>query len=183
MLSGPYLVVLFIGAVIVIVDGQLILRNGPTYLAEVYRAGSARRISTLVGVFFHLVMLGVVAIVASIGLGQNPGVQSVMARVGVILLLTALGHAVTMTILSRMRQEQEGTDLAEAQVAAQHSSSHAPRERAGGDSNSDSDSDSGGNPDSHPGSAPAKPRTSGDAPVEVEHSSPRHETPAPEEAR
>ncbi|MDT7647876.1 MAG: hypothetical protein QOC75_4876, partial [Pseudonocardiales bacterium] len=56
MLSGPYLVVLFIGAVVVIVDGQLILRNSPTYLAEVYRAGSARRISMLVGVFFHLVM-------------------------------------------------------------------------------------------------------------------------------
>ncbi|MDT7560884.1 MAG: hypothetical protein QOF38_1741 [Pseudonocardiales bacterium] len=166
MLSGPYLVVLFIGAVVVIVDGQLILRNSPTYLAEVYRAGSARRISMLVGVFFHLVMLGVVAIVASIGLGPNPGVQSVMARVGVILLLTALGHAATMTILSRMRQEQEGTDLAEAQVAAQRSSSQAPDEHA------ESESDT----------TPAKPRTSTDAPVEVERSSPRHETPASRDA-
>lgn len=117
--SGPYLVVLFVGAIIVVVDGQLIVRNSPAYLAEVYRARPARKLSLLVAVFFHLVMLGVVALVASVGLGAAPGVQSIMARIGVILLLTAAGHALTLKILSRLRQEQEGTELAEAQIATQ----------------------------------------------------------------
>jgi len=35
--DGPYLLVLFIGAVIVVADGQLIFRNSPAYLNEVYQ--------------------------------------------------------------------------------------------------------------------------------------------------
>jgi hypothetical protein len=116
--SGPYLVVLLIGAAIVVLDGQLILRNSPGYLAEVYGTRPARRLATLVAVFFHLVMLGLVALVASIGLGPDTDEQSIVTRIGVILLLTALGHGVTMLILSRLREEQESSDLAEAQLAA-----------------------------------------------------------------
>jgi uncharacterized BrkB/YihY/UPF0761 family membrane protein len=114
--SGGYLAVLVVGTLIVLVDGQLIVRNGPTYLAEVYGARPARKLAQLVAVFFHLVMLGLVALVASLWMSQNPGVQSVTARIGVILLLTAVGHALALGILSRLRQEQEGTELVEAQA-------------------------------------------------------------------
>jgi hypothetical protein len=117
--SGPYFVVLVVGAAIVVLDGQLILRNSPGYLAEVYGMQPARRLAMLVAVFFHLVMLGLVALVASIGLSPDSSEQAIVTRIGVILLLTALGHAVTMMILSRLREEQESTDLAEAQLVAQ----------------------------------------------------------------
>ncbi|HEY0573891.1 MAG TPA: hypothetical protein VGD73_07295 [Pseudonocardia sp.] len=119
MASGPYLVLLFIGVLIVIVDGQFIMRNSPAYLAQVYGARPARRLASLVAVFFHLVMLGLVALVAAFGLGPDPTVQSLISRIGVILLLTALGHALTMSILSRLRTEQESTEIAEAQLARQ----------------------------------------------------------------
>jgi hypothetical protein len=119
MASGPYLVLLFIGVLIVIVDGQFIMRNSPAYLAQVYGARPARRLASLVAVFFHLVMLGLVALVAAFGLGPDPTVQTLISRIGVILLLTALGHALTMSILSRLRTEQESTEIAEAQLARQ----------------------------------------------------------------
>jgi hypothetical protein len=120
MASGPYLVLLFIGVLIVIVDGQFIMRNSPAYLAQVYGTRPARKLASLVAVFFHLVMLGLVALVAAFGLGPDPTVQSLISRIGVILLLTALGHGLTMSILSRLRTEQESTEIAEAQLARQH---------------------------------------------------------------
>jgi fatty acid desaturase len=119
MASGPYLVLLFLGVLIVIVDGQFIMRNSPAYLAQVYGTRPARKLASLVAVFFHLVMLGLVALVAAFGLGPDPTVQTLISRIGVILLLTALGHALTMSILSRLRTEQESTEIAEAQLARQ----------------------------------------------------------------
>jgi hypothetical protein len=122
--SGPYLVVLLIGAAIVVLDGQLILRNSPGYLAEVYGTRPARRLATLVAVFFHLVMLGLVALVASVGWNGSPSPSALIARVGVLLLLTALGHAATIAVLSRLREQQMTTDIAESQMTAmrQHDS-------------------------------------------------------------
>lgn len=117
--NSGYLLILLIGAVIVIVDGQLIFRKSPAYLDEVYQnPGRSRQVSGLVTVLFHLVMLGLVALVASIGLAENPSARSVIARVGVLLLLTALGHAGTMSVLSRLRDQQQSTRIAEATVEA-----------------------------------------------------------------
>jgi protein-S-isoprenylcysteine O-methyltransferase Ste14 len=129
-MGGSYLVILFIGAVIVLVDGQLILRKSPSYLNEVYRnSGRARQLSGLVAVLFHLVMLGVVALVASIGLDPDAGPRAIISRIGVLLLLTALGHAATIGVLSRLRDQQLSTQVAEAQVEATQTQADQRRSR------------------------------------------------------
>jgi protein-S-isoprenylcysteine O-methyltransferase Ste14 len=116
--SSAYLSILLIGAVIVLVDGQLILRGAPGYLAEVYRSPKeARQVSGMVAVLFHLVMLGVVALVTSMWIAPDADIRSVLARVGIILLLTAIGHGITMAVLSRLRQQQLDTQIMESQVA------------------------------------------------------------------
>ena len=117
MANGTYLAILLIGVVIVMVDGQLILRTGPGYLAEVYPDPKrARQVAVLVTVLFHLVMLGVVALVASIALSPDAGIRAVLARVGITLILTAIGHAVTIAVLSRLRQQELDTQVLESQV-------------------------------------------------------------------
>ncbi|WP_051342741.1 hypothetical protein [Pseudonocardia spinosispora] len=116
--NGAYLLVLFLGAVLVVIDGQLILRSSAGYLAEVYdNPKEAKQVAALVTVLFHLVMLGLVALIASVAFSPDDGVRSVLARVGVLLLVTAIGHALTIVVLSRMREQQLSTQLAEAQVA------------------------------------------------------------------
>jgi protein-S-isoprenylcysteine O-methyltransferase Ste14 len=130
--DGPYISILVIGVVIVLVDGQLILRNSPGYLAAVYNEPKrARQVAALVTVLFHLVMLGVVALVSSIALSPDAGLRSVLARTGMILILTAVGHGVTIGVLSRLRQQQLDTDVLEDQIEHhrdQHSGQpgHAP---------------------------------------------------------
>lgn len=116
--NGTYLVVLFLGAVLVVIDGQLILRTATGYLAEVYEEPKqARQVAGLVIALFHLVMLGIVALITSIGFAPDAGVRSVLARLGILLLVTAAGHAVTIVVLSRLREQQLSTQIAESQVA------------------------------------------------------------------
>jgi Na+/proline symporter len=119
--NGTYLLILLIGVLIVVIDGQLILRSSPGYLAEVYgEPKRARQVSALVTVLFHLVMLGVVALVTSVGMSPDAGIRSVLARIGVLLILTAVGHGVAMTVLSRLRQQELDTQIAETQVERHH---------------------------------------------------------------
>ncbi|HEX4355903.1 MAG TPA: hypothetical protein VH141_00160 [Pseudonocardia sp.] len=128
--SSPYLLVLFIGAVIVLVDGQLILRKSPGYLDEVFQnPARSRQMASMVAFLFHLVMLGIVALVASIGLGVDPGPRTVIARTGVMLLLTAIGHAATMAVLSRMRDQELSTQMAETQLAESQAAQHDRADR------------------------------------------------------
>jgi hypothetical protein len=127
--SAPYLLILVIGVVIVVVDGQLILRQGPAYLDEVYQdPAHSRQVSALVAVLFHLVMLGITALVASIDLGDDPGPRPIIARAGVLLLLTALGHGATMLLLARMRTQQLNTQVAEAQISRERRRGRISRE-------------------------------------------------------
>lgn len=124
--SGTYLVMLLVGVAIVLVDGQVILRHGPGYLVEAYGdPRRARQVAGLVTVLFHLVMLGVVLLVIS-GLDPNPTVPAVLRRLGTMLILTAIGHAVTIAILSRLREQQTGTDLANAQMDATSAPTREP---------------------------------------------------------
>lgn len=156
--NGAYLVVLFLGAIVVVVDGQLILRTGPAYLSEVYRVQPARKLSLLVTVFFHLVMLGVVALVASIDLGADPGAPVIVRRLGVILLLVAVGHVLAIAGLSRLRHEQQETELVEEQIHHHHDRT------AGGERQADhadgADGSGGPPPRRSPAALPPGPRAS-----------------------
>jgi hypothetical protein len=107
--GGTYLVVLLIGVAIVIADGQLIMRHSSSYLIEAYRdPRQTRQVARMVALFFHLVMLGVVLLVTS-GTDPNPTVPAVLRRLGTLLILTAIGHAATMLVLSRLREQQTAT--------------------------------------------------------------------------
>jgi len=118
MNSGAYLWVLAIGSLIVLADCLLILRISPTYLDKVYRnPARSRNVVRLVSLLFCLVMLGVVALVSSVGFAPDAGVRSVIARLGVVLILTALGHGITLTVLSRLREQELATEITEAGVA------------------------------------------------------------------
>ncbi|HEY9416001.1 MAG TPA: hypothetical protein VIQ30_14655 [Pseudonocardia sp.] len=117
MNSGAYLLILAIGAIIVVVDGQLIIRKAPSYLDEVYENPKrSRQVTGMVAGLFHLIMLGVVALVSSVSLDAEAGIQSVLTRVGVMLLLTAIGHGVTMMVLSRLREQELATQLAGLEI-------------------------------------------------------------------
>jgi hypothetical protein len=117
MNGGTYLLILVVGAVIVLVDGQMIMRKAPEYLDEVYdNPRRSRQITGMVVGLFHLIMLGVVSLVSSMDLDLNAGSRPVLARIGILLLLTAVGHGLTLMVLSRLRDQELATQVTEAKL-------------------------------------------------------------------
>src|SRR2546421_5979846 len=106
MTTNAYLSFLAIGVALVLIDGQIIYRSGRRYLESSYGDPAAGASMTrLVTVLFHLATLGVLALVSTIDIGGD--LTGVVARVGILLLILALAHAITIAALSHIRGEQE----------------------------------------------------------------------------
>ncbi|WP_433872161.1 hypothetical protein [Saccharopolyspora sp. CA-218241] len=118
------LVVILVGAAVVFIDGRLIWRSGATYLEEVYSDSKvADSVNRLVAVLFHLVVLGLLAMI-SVTSSANT-VESVVLRIGVVLLVTALAHGITILVLTRIRRKQRQQRIQE-EIAVQTQKAAGP---------------------------------------------------------
>ncbi|QKV80892.1 hypothetical protein [Amycolatopsis sp. Hca4] len=107
MTTNAYLSFLAIGVALVLIDGQIIYRSGRRYLENSYGDPAAGASMTrLVTVLFHLATLGVLALISTIEMGGSD-LPGVVGRIGVLLLILALAHAITLGVLARIRGEQE----------------------------------------------------------------------------
>ncbi|MBB3051142.1 hypothetical protein FHS23_002165 [Prauserella isguenensis] len=104
MPDDAFVAFLVLGGLMIAVDGQILHRSGKRYLSDVddTRAGSQARLAS---VLFHLLMLGVLALLAVLDLGFGGGVlRATVGNLGVFLLLLAAAHAVTMSVLANMHE-------------------------------------------------------------------------------
>lgn len=102
--TNSYVTFLVVGVALVAIDGLIVYRTGRAMLDEAYRDPRASRsMAQLVTVLFHLVVLGVLAVISIIEVNTGSTVQDVVVKLGVVLLVLGLAHAVTMGILSRIR--------------------------------------------------------------------------------
>jgi hypothetical protein len=118
-MEDSYVTFLVLGIVLVVVDGQLIYHSGKGYLRRAYDDEQAGAMMRLTAVLFHLVVLGLLALVSIINVETGDPVKNVVVKLGVVLLLLALAHGVTMAILSRIRERQIQQQLAD-QMAEEH---------------------------------------------------------------
>ncbi|GAA3460610.1 hypothetical protein ACFFSW_20715 [Saccharothrix longispora] len=115
-----YAVFLLLGVVLVLIDGQLIYRSGKGYMNRAYGdPEAARSMTRLATVLFHLVVLGMLALVSMISVDTGDPVKNVVMKLGIMLLVLALVHAVTMVILGRIRDRQIQQQLAD-EMAEDH---------------------------------------------------------------
>ena len=109
--TTSYVLFLILGVLLVFVDGQLMRRSGTTYLKAVYpEVQVADSVNQLVTVLFHLVGLGIVALVSTVGLAGDP-FQALVTRTGVLLLVLAVTHGITLGALARLRGKQRERQL------------------------------------------------------------------------
>lgn len=103
--TNTYLLFLLAGAVLVVIDGQIIYRSGRRLLRQSGTdVGTAESQTRLVVVLFHLISLGVVALASTIGTWET--VTGVVARLGLLLLFLAVAHWVATAALSNMRDRE-----------------------------------------------------------------------------
>jgi hypothetical protein len=123
--TNSYVTFLVVGVALVAIDGLIVYRTGRAMLGEAYRDPRASRsMAQLVTVLFHLVVLGLLAVISIIEVDTGSTVQDVVVKLGVVLLVLGLAHAVTMGILSRIRdrlRDEQITDELVEQRNGQHS--------------------------------------------------------------
>ncbi|MGH3910941.1 MAG: hypothetical protein ACRDRM_08915 [Pseudonocardiaceae bacterium] len=103
-MTGTYLTVLFFGIVLTIVVGQILIRSGRPFLEDVFREpDTARSVTRLLVVLFHLVVLGVIALVATLDVTFDHPVQTIVVRLGLVLLVLGVAYAGTLFSLARLR--------------------------------------------------------------------------------
>lgn len=111
---NSFVLFLVLGIVLVAVDGQIIYRAGSRYLENSYTDdSSAGSMARLVSVLFHLAVLGVLALLSTIDFSADTPLESVVMRLGVLLLVLAIGHAIAIKVLTRMRDRLDAEGLSQ----------------------------------------------------------------------
>lgn len=107
-----YVAFVVMGAALVVVVGQLLIHSGRVYLEEVFPddrvAGS---VSKLLAVLFYLFALGLLAVISTIDVPVDGEVQTVVTKLGVVMIVLGIVFGATMMVLNRIRQRREEETL------------------------------------------------------------------------
>jgi hypothetical protein len=102
--ASTYLTVLFIGIALTVGVGQILIRSGRPFLEDVFREReTARSVTRLLVVLFHLIVLGVIALVATIDITLAHPIQTIVVRLGLVLLVVGAAYGGTLLVLTRLR--------------------------------------------------------------------------------
>ena len=114
--TGGYIALVIIGVLITVGVGQLLFRSGEPFLEEVFQnKDTARSLNRLLSVLFHLLTLAVLAMISIVDVPSDTGVvQTVVFKIGVVLLIVALAYGISMLVLLRIRERRR-----QAAVSAQ----------------------------------------------------------------
>lgn len=106
MNDSDYVMLLILGTAIVMLDGQILYHSGKRYLGGTGGDVSTTSMTRLVVVLFHLVALGILALISTIDIG-GVGLQAIVMRLGVVLLVVAIFHGAALAVLTRMRESRQ----------------------------------------------------------------------------
>jgi hypothetical protein len=120
---NSFVLFLLLGIALVALDGQIIYRSGSRYLENSYTdQSSAGSMARLVSVLFHLAVLGVLALISTIDISADSPLESVVIRLGVLLIVLAIGHGIAIKVLTRMRDRLDAEGLSQRRFEhAEHS--------------------------------------------------------------
>lgn len=106
--TGSYLTLVVIGVLITVAVGQILLRQGQPFLDEVFRnKETAHSLNRLLVVLFHLLTLGVLGMISIIPVAQSAGpAQTVVFKLGLVLLIVGIAYGVSMLVLLRLRERR-----------------------------------------------------------------------------
>jgi hypothetical protein len=105
--TNAYVTFLVLGVVLVALDGQIIYRSGQKFLENSYGdPGASASMTRLITVMFHLAVLGILALLSIVDFGVSNPIEAVVAKLGVMLLILAIAHGITLAVLGRLRDEQ-----------------------------------------------------------------------------
>ncbi|MBW0137574.1 hypothetical protein [Pseudonocardia abyssalis] len=128
--TGMYITLLVVAIALTFLVGRLLVTAGEPFLQEVFQDTKVTRsVNLLLSVLFHLITLGVLAIISVIDIagGQAP-LQNFVVKLGVVLLVLGVAYGVSMLVLIRVR-ERRRVDQVSEQVQERLAERSAPAPR------------------------------------------------------
>ena len=112
--TGTYLLIVTIGLVLTLIVGQILMRSGVGFLRDVFDDNDvAQSITRLLGVGFHLVALGFMALLSTWDpITVSNTIQLIVTKVGGILLFLGVLHVGTLLALARVRNNSRARQVA-----------------------------------------------------------------------
>lgn len=112
--TSLYLTVVLLGTALTLLVGQILYRNGRAFLEDVFDdREKAVAVNRLLSVLFHLVLLGVLAVISVIDVPVDGVTRIVVTKMGIVLLILGAAHGATMAVLGRLRTRRHARGLAE----------------------------------------------------------------------
>lgn len=112
--TGPYVTLLVVAIGLTFLVGRLLVTAGEPFLEEVFQDKSVTRsVNLLLSVLFHLITLGVLAIVTVIEIGGQPPLQEFVVKLGFVLLVLGIAYGISMLVLIRVRERRRASQISE----------------------------------------------------------------------
>jgi hypothetical protein len=112
--TAQYITLLIVALGLTFLVGRLLVHAGEPFLQEVFRDEKVTRsVNLLLSVLFHLVTLGVLAIISVIEVNTGDMLQTFVAKLGIVLLTLGVAYGVSMLVLIRVRERRRASQISE----------------------------------------------------------------------
>jgi hypothetical protein len=113
--TAMYITLLVVAIVLTFLVGRLLVTAGEPFLQEVFQERSVTRsVNLLLSVLFHLITLGVLAIITVIDFASDmEPLQQFVVKLGVVLLILGLAYGISMLVLIRVRERRRAAQISE----------------------------------------------------------------------
>ncbi|MFC5141733.1 hypothetical protein ACFPK1_26085 [Actinomycetospora rhizophila] len=116
--TASYVTTVVVGVVVTLVVGQLLRRVGYDFLIEVYDDRTvATSLNHLLVTLFHLIALGSLCLVSTTNPRGLDGIQLIVTRTGIVLLVLGGVYGLTVLALTRARSRLRDDALEDGMTA------------------------------------------------------------------
>ncbi len=114
--TGGYIALIIVGILITVAVGQILYRSGEPFLEEVFQnKDTARSLNRLLVLLFHLLTLAVLAMISIADIPSGtPTLQTIVFKIGVVLLIVGIAYGISMLVLLRVRERRRQAALSDA---------------------------------------------------------------------
>ncbi len=113
--TGMYITLLIVAIALTFLVGRLLVTAGEPFLQEVFQDRAVTRsVNLLLSVLFHLITLGVLAVISAFDIGpQDSLLQEFVVKLGVVLLVLGIAYGISMLVLIRVRERRRASQISE----------------------------------------------------------------------
>lgn len=113
--TATYITLLVVAVALTFLVGRLLVTAGEPFLQEVFEDTKVTRsVNMLLSVLFHLITLGVLAIITVIDFANDmEPLQQFVVKLGVVLLILGIAYGISMLVLIRVRERRRATQISE----------------------------------------------------------------------